>query len=132
MVNLLNAITITRRIIMNKKIRKIIVSSSLLIGVIVIPSITLTSCSTVSQYYLPVVVNSNPLDRGFKNSGSKFNLIDPYLNHARDMNNKPIAPNDTDVYNYLPTNYLYTSAYNNSFVTTLSGLYSYNGYSNNT
>ena len=39
---------------------------------------------------------------------------------------------DTDVANYLPTNYLYTSAYDNSFVTTLSGLYSYNGYSNNT
>jgi hypothetical protein len=117
---------------MNKKIRKIIVSSSLLIGVIVIPSITLTSCSTISQYYLPVVVNSNPLHGGFVNSGSEFNLIDPYLDYARDMNNKPIAPDDTDVANYLPTNYLYTSAYNNSFVTTLSGLYSYNGYSNNT
>ena len=115
---------------MNKKIRKIIVSSSLLIGVIVIPSITLTSCSTISQYYLPVVINSNPLQGGFVNSGSEFNLIDPYLDHARDMNN--ITLDDTDVANYLPTNYLYTSAYDNSFVTTLSGLYSYNGYSNNT
>ncbi|MBQ6954460.1 MAG: hypothetical protein IJP83_00055 [Mycoplasma sp.] len=116
---------------MNKKIRKIIVSSSLLIGVIVIPSITLTSCSTISQYYLPVVVNSNPLDGGFVNSGSEFNLIDPYLDHARDINNNSEAIDD-NVANYLPTNYLYTSAYDNSFATTLSGLYSYNGYSNNT
>lgn len=117
---------------MNKKLKKIVISSGLLIGVIVIPSITLTSCSTISQYHLPVVVNLNPLQGGFANSGTEFKLIDPYLNHARDKDNNPIAPDNTNIANYLPTNYLYTSAYNNSFETTLSATYSYNGYTTNT
>ena len=117
---------------MNKKFRKIVISSSLLIGAIIIPSVTLTSCSTISQYYLPVVINSNPLQGGFSNSGTEFKLIDPYLNHSRDKDNNPITSNDTNIANYLPSNYLYTSTYNNSFETTLSAIYSYNGYSANT
>ena len=117
---------------MNKKAKKLILNSGLLIGAIIIPSVTLTSCSTISQYYLPVVTNLNPLQGGFSNSGAEFVLNDPYLSHARDKDNNPFGPVYTNAANYLPTNFLYTSSYDNSFATSISGFYSYNGYSTNT
>jgi len=118
--------------------RKILVTSSLLIGATIFPSLTLTSCSTISQYYLPVLtkgtnddpsINISPFENGFKNSSKNFNLIDPYLSNARDKDGFKLSEDLANIKNYLPNRFLYTSAFDNSFKLGISKFYSYNGYS---
>lgn len=113
---------------MNKNIKNKLVVSTLLIGTIIVPILTLTSCSTISQYCPPITTGNdiNPFKKGFDNSGSDLNLLDPYLEHARDKNNNAV---DSSIQNYLPSRYLYTSAYDNSFKLTINKLYSFSGYS---
>lgn len=117
---------------MNKNIKNKLVISGMLIGTIIVPILTLTSCSTISQYCPPITTGDdiNPFDKGFANSGSNFSLLDPYLQHARDKSNHPIDSQLTNIQNYLPSKYLYTSAYDNSFKLTINKFYSFNGYSN--
>ena len=118
--------------------RKILVTSPLLIGATIFPSLTLTSCSTISQYYLPVLtkgtnddpsINISPFENGFKNSSENFSLIDPYLSNARDKDGFKLSEDLANIKNYLPNRFLYTSAFDNSFKLGISKFYSYNGYS---
>ena len=86
----------------------------MLIGTTIVPILTLTSCSTISQYCPPITTGdeTNPFINGFNHSGNDFSLLDPYLQHARDKSGASIDPS---IKNYLPSKYLYTSAYDNSF-----------------
>ena len=117
---------------MNKNIKNKFVTSGVLICTTIAPILTLTSCSTISQYCPPITTGdeANPFANGFKHSGtagSDFSLLDPYLQHARDKGGTSIDPS---IQNYLPSRYLYTSAFDNSFKLTIDKFYSFNGYSN--
>lgn len=114
---------------MNKNIKNKLFISVMLIGTTIVPILTLTSCSTISQYCPPITTGdeTNPFINGFNHSGNDFSLLDPYLQHARDKSGASIDPS---IKNYLPSKYLYTSAYDNSFKLTINKFYSFNGYSN--
>ncbi len=118
--------------------KKILITSPLLICATIFPSLTLTSCSTISQYYLPVItkgtsddptIDISPFAYGFINSSEDFDLIDPYLSNARDKNNIKLSEDLADITGYLPNKFLYTSAFDNSFKLGISKFYSYNGHS---
>ena len=112
------------------RIKQKLINFSLLICTTITPIFSLASCSTISQYCIPILTNSNPLENGFKHSGDDFELIDPYLSFARDKdNNNPLDKELIDIYNYLSSKYIYTSGFDNSFKLGINKFYSYNGYS---
>lgn len=111
------------------KIRQKLINFSLLTCTTITPIISLTSCSTISQYCVPILTNLNPFENGFNNSNDNFELIDPYLTYARDKNDNPLDKELTNIFSYLPTKYIYTSAFDNSFKLGINKFYSYNGYS---
>jgi len=67
-----------------------------LVGCLLIPTISLTSCSTISQYYYPVTIGNGI-------SGSN---LDPYKNFRDEVNNDI---NNQNINQYLPSNYIYTT-----------------------
>lgn len=117
---------------MNKNIKNKLVTSGVLICTTIAPILTLTSCSTISQYCPPIITGdqNNPFQNGYDHSGAYFSLLDPYLQHARDKDNISIDSSLINIQNYLPSRYLYTSAFDNSFKLTINKFYSFNGYSN--
>lgn len=79
---------------------------------LLLPTITLTSCSTVSQYLIPVAT---------KNPFGSINLNDPYA--AKGRYDDTTSVSSTNV--HLPSSYIYTSSYNTSYQASVSGQYGY-------
>ena len=103
----------------NKKILKI-VTITIPCSIALLPNAILTSCSTISQYFIPVW------------SKSPFNnnvvINDPFLQYARNKNN--IAINETNIVKFMPNSYIYKSAFDNKFNPTISRMVGYTGFNN--
>lgn len=83
---------------------------------LLLPTLSLTSCSTISQYLIPIATN-NPF--------SNIQLIDQYAKHGRYGDDATdIIPTDKQ-YIHIPTGYIYTSGFNNSYQPTIKSQYGF-------
>ena len=118
---------------LKKKTKTILVLSSA--AVLTLPALTLTSCSNISQYCIPVVTDGNPYTIN-RNTG----IVDPYRSIVNDKywGYYDTAKTGEGVEAYkipndkiqMPTGYLYTSKYNSNFTQTISGMFGYCNYNN--
>lgn len=86
--------------------------------VLMLPTLTLTSCSTISQYIIPVSTSCNP----YANSKA---VSDPYIKYGKYETSKSAIVGKDNVIDYLPKSYIYTSTYNNTFTSVISGVYAF-------
>jgi hypothetical protein len=95
----------------NRKIKLLIATSGLMVAAIA-PITTLSSCASISQYFLPLTfggVGSGPFSEVLK-AIKDNNLGSSYLNDAGDLTTKKDAIAAESYADYLPNNYItYTS-----------------------
>ncbi len=114
----------------NKKIAKTTALVSLLSLALILPSTILTSCSTISQYFIPVLTSNNPFSSD--GTGNEINfysssspLIDPYFENGEFSDGSSLNHSNAIV----PSSYIYTTAYDNSFAANATAYYGYTNYS---
>ena len=91
-------------------------------AILTLPALTLTSCSNISQYCIPVMTDKTPF--------TIESITDPYRDSQYGRYDKEVdgdySLSETKL--QLPTNYLYTSAYDGNFVQTIGSMYGYCNY----
>ena len=99
-------------------------------AVLTLPALTLTGCSNISQYCIPVVTDGNPFSIG----GSEESITDPYRLTNWGYYNTPEPEEESKVaesytispqYLQLPAGYIYTSEYTSAFEPKMNGMYGY-------
>lgn len=97
---------------------------------LILPVTTLTACSTVSQYLVPVITNNNPFvpnasDQSHNIQTSDGNyLTDPYFASGKFVSgDTSTAIGSTNA--IAPSTYIYTSAFDNSFTANATNYYGY-------
>ena len=108
----------------SKKTKSILAISSA--AALTLPALTLTGCSNISQYCIPVVTDGNPFYVG--SSG----ILDPYRSGYGYYNTpEPESATTKEAYQIttpylqLPSGYLYTSEYTSEFNQKVNGMYGY-------
>ena len=104
----------------NKK-KYILMSSAFLSIVSVLPIATLTGCSSISQFFVPVVVQHSPFSK------TTSPIIDPYLSKGITSDSKTSTSSYQNLLDFMPQSYAFTlkssDTSNNSIESALSYTY---------